>query len=1007
MSGTKSDPRRGTLAAVLIVAGAILLAHAWALLAGERYYFRDLSQNHGPVFEAARALLAAGDAPWWNPWSAGGKPLLANPNALLLTPAGLIATLLPSGLTLSILFGVLLAPVFLVLLLRDLGRSAVSAAAGGLAYGLSGFALSLGTLPNLLAASSWIPAALLFLRWARRRAVWTPVAVAACACVLIPCEPVSALVLFVFACLTVEGKLAGRSGQGRGTPHPFGVTGFRAISAPGGSLVETMTARPAAKGLVIARIKRSALTWTGTLLALGLGVAAFEIVPATMWILASARGSGLSESEATKWSLSALRLPELVAPGFLGDPSRLSSWWSASLFETGFPLILSLHVGVPVLLLAAWGTWTSFRSLRRDLGQRSHAVHELSVPLAGGAFLALASGALLSQAMRWVPGLDLFRYPEKFVLGTVLALAFQVALGVERLPGRWTVRRKGGLRSEPDPVVTSESLSDSVVSSRPLLAASAATAILLLLASALAGPGVVGRWFGLPESAAAFRGHAAEGVQVALVLGAAEAFAFLLALSLARRSRDPFRTGIVAAALLGSLFIGALVPGDAPLSWRVRANPSAPREILDQPPFFADRLERLQVDEGRLVRFERPPGFAVRNRTGTLADLFSWERRSLERSSAGAFGVELVYDRSTDRLDPRGEDAVRGRFETSALDVRKRFWDLASVRMILAYSPLDLPGLALAGRIEGESRFPVLLYENHDALPRERLVAHSRSAPSSEAALEAIARDPGTGWRDEVLLDERGILPVASSASGASAILRAPVRAVQFGGDRDQDQGVPGDAGSGPRESRSQGVEGASREFEEARTVSVIERHASRIRVSIAAALGPVEASTPLVAQRSSSGSESSEPDLRSAELLPARAAAHALETSIASPPAPHARPKDPILTTKGDVSGSSSQPISRNRGATRAEPGPLDWLVLAENHVPGWRATVDGCPAAIHTANGMFMAVPIDGAGSHVVELRYFPPGLLAGVVISGLAMAAAVVLAVRGGSSITQGRS
>src|SRR5436309_14690956 len=75
-------------AASLFAAVLVGLAFAGPLLSGERFYFRDVSQNHGPAIEAARALLRSGDPPWWNPWAGGGKPLIANPNNLLMTPAG-------------------------------------------------------------------------------------------------------------------------------------------------------------------------------------------------------------------------------------------------------------------------------------------------------------------------------------------------------------------------------------------------------------------------------------------------------------------------------------------------------------------------------------------------------------------------------------------------------------------------------------------------------------------------------------------------------------------------------------------------------------------------------------------------------------------------------------------------------------------------------------------------------------------------------------------------------
>src|SRR5262249_18353500 len=155
-----------------------------------------------------------------------------------------------------------------------------AAAGGSLAFALSGVALSLGTLPNIMAAVSWIPAAL----WLARRALvnprWLPAAVIAAALVLAPCEPASALLL---RALTVA------------------LAGWRALGV----------------------------------LALGLGVAAAQVLPSALWIAASARSAGgLAAADASKWALTLRRLPELVAPGFFGRPEAPMTFWGAPWFDT-------------------------------------------------------------------------------------------------------------------------------------------------------------------------------------------------------------------------------------------------------------------------------------------------------------------------------------------------------------------------------------------------------------------------------------------------------------------------------------------------------------------------------------------------------------------------------------------------------------------------------------------------------------------------------------------------
>jgi hypothetical protein len=65
-------------------------------------------------------------------------------------------------------------------------------------------------------------------------------------------------------------------------------------------------------------------------------------------------------------------------------------------------------------------------------------------------------------------------------------------------------------------------------------------------------------------------------------------------------------------------------------------------------------------------------------------------------------------------------------------------------------------------------------------------------------------------------------------------------------------------------------------------------------------------------------------------------------------------------------------------------EPGVFLWL---ETPDPGWRAWVDGRSAPLVRGPGIVQAIPV-AAGEQVVEVRYRPPGLRAGLVISLLAI-------------------
>jgi hypothetical protein len=67
--------------------------------------------------------------------------------------------------------------------------------------------------------------------------------------------------------------------------------------------------------------------------------------------------------------------------------------------------------------------------------------------------------------------------------------------------------------------------------------------------------------------------------------------------------------------------------------------------------------------------------------------------------------------------------------------------------------------------------------------------------------------------------------------------------------------------------------------------------------------------------------------------------------------------------------------------------------LVISENNYPGWKASMDGKPAAVRTANVCFMSVEL-AAGRHDIEFKYEPMTFAAGMLISLLALIFAGVL-------------
>ena len=67
--------------------------------------------------------------------------------------------------------------------------------------------------------------------------------------------------------------------------------------------------------------------------------------------------------------------------------------------------------------------------------------------------------------------------------------------------------------------------------------------------------------------------------------------------------------------------------------------------------------------------------------------------------------------------------------------------------------------------------------------------------------------------------------------------------------------------------------------------------------------------------------------------------------------------------------------------------------LVIGTTWMPGWQARVDGRDVQILKGNHCQQVVPLESGGRHEVELRFTPPGLYAGLVMTGSAFDASGV--------------
>jgi len=392
-------PARGR-AATLGLGGLFLLlvlaVYADPLFFRRNFGGRDLLGYNLPIESVIHDAYARGKLPIWNPWIAGGRPLLPNPNAGALYPVRPLLALLPFPLAFRIfpLLHWALAGIGMIALLRRLNTSAGGAWIGAVTYVFSGVGVSEVFYSNHQPGVTLLP----WILWAIVR----PFSSAAH----------KALALSVLFGLDLLA----------GDVFTIGI-------AVGSCVLWILLEVEAPER------RRLAATFGAALVMAGL-FALPQIIASALWVSETQRAVlGMRLEEVVIYSLRPFRLLELVIPFAFGETWAIDSaraWGFPAFNGRAIGFFSSLYAGsLAVIALATMGR-------QRPAGAR----------FARGLFLAgllvTVPGSLLPA--RWgslVSPLPL-RYPEKFAVALVFALALYCGLAFDffrrrDLRPRWTI----------------------------------------------------------------------------------------------------------------------------------------------------------------------------------------------------------------------------------------------------------------------------------------------------------------------------------------------------------------------------------------------------------------------------------------------------------------------------------------------------------------------------------------------------------------------------------------
>lgn len=369
---------------LVVAAGAFLFRNA--LFGGETFFERDLVGYYRPARSLLVPLARSSDGwPLWNPFYSSGQPFAANPTHQLFHPLTALFFVLPFewAFRLQVILPVFMAAGGMLFLLRALRRSRGAALFGALVWGFGGYILSATNLLLIHVAVSALPACLGFgvlaLRRGERRFV------------------VGLAVTFGLVCLAGEPTTI--------LCTPFLLAATLAESAGGrGERIGTRAVSRVAIGLLL-----------GTMLG------AVALLPGVDLLRKSVRRDPLPSRVADSWSLSSDRLVQLVLP-----PASVATGAAAvDLEKQNQPFLFSVYPGFLTALLAGVAL----------LRKPSRVLPWAAVALFG-AVVALGSHLPVWGLLRRLPLVSGLRYPEKFLLLSLFAIAVAATTGWDEAVAR-------------------------------------------------------------------------------------------------------------------------------------------------------------------------------------------------------------------------------------------------------------------------------------------------------------------------------------------------------------------------------------------------------------------------------------------------------------------------------------------------------------------------------------------------------------------------------------------
>ena len=378
--------------AILILCLMPLFYFAPVILNNQTFYFRDISIVYMPLNIFNLQTIFQGELPLWNPYLHGGYPTAADPQSSFLSPLNLIF-LLPLPVTTTytwyIVIHYALAGVFTFLLTRwGLYLGPIASFVAGLSFAFGGAMLVHLTQFPIVSTLTWMPLILLLyiLAFEKSKIIYAIAAGIVMAVQISKSQPQMVLytagILILYACFVTGINFC--AGKGIRSFIPFG------------------------KLLLVFLI--------------GAGLSAYQLIYTLELIQQSNRAGGITYEIITVLSYPPIQLIKLLVPHFFGSFKNYAGSGSYTEFH--------VYAGVLALILPIFA-WLKPKDWR---------VWFFTTLMTICLILSFGDFTPLYHLLQYVPIVNFFRVPARWILLVTFCLSILAAYGVQTLvDNQWKI----------------------------------------------------------------------------------------------------------------------------------------------------------------------------------------------------------------------------------------------------------------------------------------------------------------------------------------------------------------------------------------------------------------------------------------------------------------------------------------------------------------------------------------------------------------------------------------